>query len=189
LPAFDLVVAADRGAQNASVLGLVPDLVVGDMDSIDTSVLASLEALGTRAERHPADKDQTDLELGLASVMKLGASSVTIVATTSGRPDHALANLLTAASDRWKELRIDLILDSSRAWIVRHQLNLDLPVGSIVSLMAVGGPATGITTAGLRWPLSTGCLEPGMGRGLSNEVSKSPASIRISAGTLMVIAP
>lgn len=189
LPTFDIVVAADSGADHASLLGLVPDLVVGDMDSGDPSVLASLEASGTRVERHPADKNETDLELALTATAEMGATSVTIVATAAGRPDHAMANLLTAASDRWKDLRIDFILDSSRAWVVRDQLSLDLPAGSILSLMAVGGAATGIDTSGLRWPLVGGLLEPGAGRGLSNEVSASPAAITVSTGTLLVIAP
>ena len=189
LPPTDLVVAADRGAEHAALLGLVPDLVVGDLDSVSAKTLASMERAGVRIERHPTDKDQTDLELALTAAADMGATSVTIVATTAGRPDHALANLLTAAADRWAELDIDLLVDSSRAWVVRRRLDLTDSVGSVVSLMAVGGPATGISTTGLRWPMSDGSLEPGIGQGLSNEVSRSPATIEITTGTILVITP
>ena len=189
LPPADIVVAADRGADNAALLGLLPNLVVGDLDSVSAETLASMEEAGVRIERHPIDKDQTDLELALAAATDLGATSVTIVATTAGRPDHALANLLTAAADRWAGLDIDLLVDSSRAWVVRRRLDLTVPVGSVVSLMAVGGPTTGISTEGLRWPLANSSLEPGVGQGLSNEVTGSPTVVEVATGTLLVVCP
>ncbi len=189
LPPAEFVVAADRGADNAASLGLVPDLLVGDLDSVSTETLTSIEEAGVQIERHPTDKDQTDLELALAAVTNHGATSVTIVATATGRPDHAMANLLTAAAERWAGLEIDLLVDSSRAWVVRRRLDLTVPVGSVVSLMAVGGPTTGISTEGLRWPLANGSLEPGMGQGLSNEVTGSPTVVEVATGTLLVVCP
>lgn len=189
LPPADLVVAADRGAEHAALFGLVPDLVVGDLDSVSAETITSMEMAGVRIERHPIGKDQTDLELALTAAMDLGATAVTIVATASGRPDHAMANLLTAAAERWAGLDVDLLVDSSRAWVVRRRLDLAVPVGSVVSLIAVGGPATGVTTTGLRWPLSDGSLEPGVGRGLSNEVTGVHATVEVADGTILVICP
>ncbi|HJL89794.1 MAG TPA: thiamine diphosphokinase [Acidimicrobiales bacterium] len=189
LPPAEFVVAADRGADNAASLGLVPDLLVGDLDSVSTETLTSIEEAGVQIERHPTDKDQTDLELALAAATNHGATSVTIVATATGRPDHAMANLLTAAAERWAGLEIDLLVDSSRAWVVRSRLDLKVPVGSLVSLMAVGGRVTGVTSSGLRWPLSDSSLKPGVGRGLSNEVTAMHATVEVATGTLLVVCP
>jgi|TARA_B100000959_G_scaffold270122_1_gene316614 thiamine pyrophosphokinase len=189
LPTADLVVAVNGGAEHATLLGLVPDLVVGDLDSISVEALAVLAQSESAVEQHPTDKDETDLELALASVAALGVTSVTIVTTAAGRPDHALANLLIAASDRWAELDVNLLVDSSRAWVVRHQLEFSAPIGSVVSLISVGGPATGISTSGLRWPLSDESLGPDVGRGVSNEVSQPGVKVTVGGGTLLVIAP
>ncbi|HIM65711.1 MAG TPA: thiamine diphosphokinase [Acidimicrobiia bacterium] len=189
LPRHDLVIAADSGAEHAPALGLTVDVLVGDMDSVDPTLLADLETAGCRIERHPVDKDETDLELALGAAIRLGAASVTVITSAGGRPDHAMINALTASADRWADLLIDLRIDSSRAWVVHDRLDLDLPVGTTVSLLAVGGPASGITTTGLRWQLVDADLTPGVGLGMSNEVGGSQASIRVVSGTLLVIVP
>lgn len=189
LPRHDLVIAADSGAEHAPALGLTVDVLVGDMDSVDPTLLADLETAGCRIERHPVDKDETDLELALGAAIRLGASSVTVITSAGGRPDHAMVNALTASADRWADLLIDLRIDSSRAWVVHDRLDLDLPVGTTVSLLAVGGPASGVTTTGLRWQLVDADLTPGVGLGMSNEVGGSQASIRVASGTLLVIVP
>ena len=189
LPRHDLVIAADSGAEHAPALGLTVDVLVGDMDSVDPTLLADLETAGCRIERHPVDKDETDLELALGAAIRLGATSVTVITSAGGRPDHVMANALTASADRWADLLIDLRIDSSRAWVVHDRLDLDLPVGTTVSLLAVGGPASGVTTTGLRWQLVDADLTPGVGLGMSNEVGGSQASIRVASGTLLVIVP
>ena len=189
LPLHDLVIAADSGAEHAPALGLTVDVLVGDMDSVDPTLLADLETAGCRIEHHPVDKDETDLELALGAAIRLGATSVTVITSAGGRPDHVMANALTASADRWADLLIDLRIDSSRAWVVHDRLDLDLPVGTTVSLLAVGGPASGVTTTGLRWQLVDADLTPGVGLGMSNEVGGSQASIRVASGTLLVIVP
>src|SRR5262245_39959523 len=86
-----LVVAADSGLEGAAVLGLVPAVVVGDMDSVDPDALAAAEAAGARIERHPAAKDATDLDLALDVALAAGADRVVVVTGTGDRLDHALA--------------------------------------------------------------------------------------------------
>ena len=189
LPAADLVVAADQGAEHAIALGLHVDVVVGDLDSIDPGTLAGLEAADTRIERHPTDKDDTDLELALATALDAGATSATIVGSASGRLDHALGILLAGAGDRWSDLRIDLRIDAARAWIVRDHLEIDGEPGDVVSLLAVGGPTTGVTTTGLRWRLAEATMSPGLAVGLSNIMTETTATIILTGGTLLVVQP
>src|SRR5688572_21924099 len=93
VPAADLVVAADSGAEQAAPLGLDVDLLVGDLDSIAPGTLAALEASGTRIERHPRDKDATDLELALAVAVGHRARRIVVVGGHGGRLDHAAAAL------------------------------------------------------------------------------------------------
>ena len=130
LPKADLVIAADEGFDNARSLGIHVDLLVGDLDSASPGAADQAPAV----ERHPVDKDETDLELALAAALNAGMTSVTVVGTIGGRVDHALGNLLVVAADRWAGIRIDLRTDGPRAWVVPsgserpvHTLDIGMP--------------------------------------------------------------
>ena len=183
LPSADLIIAADSGADNAAALGLTVDLVIGDLDSVSSAAVARAK----KVERHPEDKDETDLELALSAAVAAGTGSVTVVGTLGGRVDHALANLLVAAGDRWANLRIDLRIDGAQAWVVRDHVEIVAQVGDVVSLLAVGGRATGVTTTGLAWPLANAEVKPGVGLGLSNRMAAPKAEVAVNDGTLLVI--
>jgi thiamine pyrophosphokinase len=183
LPSADLIIAADGGADNAAALGLTVDLVIGDLDSVSSAAVARAK----KVERHPEDKDETDLELALSAAVAAGTGSVTVVGTLGGRVDHALANLLVAAGDRWANLRIDLRIDGAQAWVVRDHVEIVAQVGDVVSLLAVGGRATGVTTTGLAWPLANAEVKPGVGLGLSNRMAAPKAEVVVNDGTLLVI--
>ncbi len=164
LPDAEMVIAADEGIDNARQLGMPVDLLVGDLDSASDGS----EAFAGSVQRHPVDKDQTDLELALAAALAAGMKSVTVVGTMAGRVDHALGNLLLLTADRWQALCIDARIDSARAWVVRDRAVVDGAPDDLLSLMAIGGPATGVSTSGLAWPLDSALLESGPGLGLSN---------------------
>jgi len=185
LPEADLVIAADKGIDNARQLGISVDLLVGDLDSASDGS----EAFAGSVQRHPVDKDQTDLELALAAALKAGMQSVTVVGTMAGRVDHALGNLLLLTADRWQALRIDARIDSARVWVVRDRVAVDGAPDDLVSLTVVGGPATGVSTSGLAWPLDSALLESGPGLGMSNRMTGPTAELSVQQGVLLVIAP
>ena len=185
LPAADMVIAADEGFDNARDLGIHVDLLVGDLDSASPGAAHQAQAV----ERHPVDKDETDLELALAAALNAGMESVTVIGTIGGRVDHALGNILIMAADRWADLRIHLRIDGTRAWVVRDRVEVHGTVDNLVSLLAVGGQATGVTTTGLAWPLSNGVLEPGAGLGLSNRLAGPTATVEVGTGVVIVLMP
>ncbi|RMH71266.1 MAG: thiamine diphosphokinase [Actinomyces sp.] len=187
--AFDLVVAADGGLDRALARGIVPDLVVGDLDSVGAAALAEARRLGARVVAHPRDKDETDLELALAAAIEAGAATATVVCDGGGRLDHAVANLCVLASPRWRRLALRALVDEHEVHVVRtdRPCRLTLPPGARVSLLPVGGPATGVTTRGLRFALEGGRLEAWAGRGVSNEVVSSPVEVSVTAGVVLVV--
>lgn len=187
--AFDLVVAADGGLDRALAGGMVPDLVVGDLDSVGADALAEAQRLGTRVVAHPRDKDETDLELALAAVVDAGAGAATVVCDGGGRVDHAVANLCLLASPRWRRLDLRALVGEHEVYVVRtdRPCQLTPPPGALVSLLPVGGPATGVTTRGLRFALDGGRLEAWSGRGVSNEVVSSPVEVSLTAGVVLVV--
>jgi thiamine pyrophosphokinase len=184
-----LVVAADSGLAGAHALGLAVDLVVGDMDSVDPAVLAAARAAGAAVERHPAAKDATDLDLAVDAALARGADRLVVVTGTGDRFDHALAVALSLAADRLAGAVMEAWIGPAHLWVVRDRLGFGGHPGMLVSLIPAHGPARGVTTTGLLYPLRGEDLDAGTTRGVSNELTGRAATIQVEAGTLLVIAP
>ena len=184
-----LVVAADSGLHHAAALGLTVHVVVGDLDSADPGAVAAARAAGAAVDRHPVDKDATDLELALGTARDRGARRVTVVGGGGGRHDHLLANALVLASAEFATLELDAYVGTARCTVVRTAAALTGAPGSLCSLLAVGGPARGVRTDGLRFALHDEDLIPGSTRGLSNELTGSHACVVLTDGVLLVVQP
>jgi thiamine pyrophosphokinase len=190
LPSPALVIAADSGLDSAAALGLEAAVLIGDMDSVDPTAAATAEAAGTVVERHPVDKDATDLELALDAAAARGATHVTIVGGAGfDRLDHLLANAQLVASERFANFEITWLAAGSVITVVRSTATLSGDPGSLVSLIAVGGDATGVTTEGLRWALDDATLPSGSTRGVSNALLGEQASVSLTGGTLLAVQP
>jgi thiamine pyrophosphokinase len=190
LAGADLVIAADSGAAWLASLEVVPDVVIGDMDSIDAELLSRLAAEGATVERHPVDKDRSDAELAVGRAIAAGADEVVVVGALGGeRVDHAVANLLLLSDRGWAttDLRIVRGGTMARALHGGGRLGLEAGDGDLVTLLSVDGDATGVRTDGLRYALAGETLPLGRSRGLSNEVEHAPASVSLERGTLLVI--
>jgi thiamine pyrophosphokinase len=190
LPAGAFVIAADSGLDHAAALGLSVDVLVGDLDSATAPAMRAAEAAGVRIERHPVDKEATDLELALDYALGIGARRVTVVSGGGGaRLDHHLAELVLLGSTRYAPLRLDARIGAARAVAVHagEGVSLTGAPGAVLTLIALGGAASGITTGGLRWPLRGETLEPGSTRGVSNEIVSGPVRIATTGGSLLVV--
>jgi thiamine pyrophosphokinase len=190
LPGADaLVVAADSGLEHARALGRRVDLVVGDFDSADPDVVAAAEAEGTTVERHPVAKDQTDLELALRAAAARGASRIVVVGGYGGRLDHFLANALALAGPAADGVAVEWVTGEALVTVVRSEAEIAGEPGDLCSLLAVGGPARGVRTQGLRYPLEGEDLAPGSTRGVSNELTGTVAHVSVEAGTVLAVQP
>lgn len=187
LPVDSVVVAADAGLDHAQAAGLTVAVAVGDMDSVTTEALAIAEQSGTRIERHPADKDQTDLELALELAVRL-ADRVIVIGAGGGRLDHLVGNLNVLASPAWAGVDIEAWLGNARAVVVHGHRVLEVEPGDTVSLFALGGPAR-VTTTGLNWPLNGEVLEPLTSRGVSNQATIPSPGIAVSEGVVLAVIP
>ena len=189
VPRGAVVIAADEGLDHARALGLEVALAVGDFDSASPEAVANAEAAGTRIERHPAEKDATDLELALDAASLLSPSQILVLAPRGGRFDHELAGLLVLASDRYTDSEIDALVGKAHVHVVRSARALVGEAGELVSLLAVNGPAEGVTTDGLVYPLRGETLEPGSTRGVSNVFATESARVEVGRGVVLAIRP
>ena len=192
LPRGAFVIAADSGLEHAAALGVSVDVLVGDLDSAAPDAVRAAEIAGVRVERYPADKEATDLELALEHALGLGASRVTVVSGGGGsRLDHHLAELVLLAAERFAPLHIDARIGAARAIAIHaaEPVALAGEPGAVLTLLALGGPASGVTTTGLRWPLRAETLQPGSTRGVSNEIVSGPVRVEIAGGSLLAVGP
>ena len=183
------MIAADGGLAQAAALGLVVDVVVGDFDSVRADDLTAAERAGAVVERHPVAKEYTDLELAIVAARERGATRVVVVGAWGGRVDHELANILLLGSDAYASLSLEAIDARGRVIAVRDTVELAGTPGGVVTLLAVGGPATGVRTEGLRYPLHGETLAPGSSRGVSNEFVEPTARVSVGTGVVLVAVP
>ena len=185
----DLIIAADGGADWLDAVGVAPHRLVGDLDSADPAVVERLGAAQVPVERHPSDKDASDLELSLAAAARAGADEIVVLGALGGVLDHLLANVLLLGSDAAGDREVRLVHGGTSARLLAGPARAELhgPPGSRVSLLAVGTAAVGVRTEGLRWPLVDERLQAGSSRGLGNVVEALPAGVSLAAGRLLVI--
>ncbi len=184
----ELLIAADGGALLCSRWGLLPELVVGDLDSLGVDRADELARRGARVIAYPADKDESDTEIAVRAALERGAIDVVLLAALGGeRLDHEIANILLVAGPRSRgRLRAVRGDTTVRSLHSRSRLVLDGSPGDIVTLMPLGD-AAGITTEGLRYTLRDEPLRAGAARGLSNVIERAGASVALDAGVLIVI--
>jgi thiamine pyrophosphokinase len=194
VPPASHVIAADGGAATALELGLHVDDLIGDLDSVSARDLALVETSGGRVRRHPAAKDATDLELALAAAAAREPERILVLGGTSGRFDHLLAGALLLASPTWAGIdstrtHVEAWLGRAKVTVVRGSAVLEAKPGDLVSLLAVGAVARGVTTGGLLYPLRGEDLPPGSSRGVSNEFTRATATVTVAGGVLLAVAP
>lgn len=185
----DLIIAADGGTLHLEAWGIEPQLVVGDLDSLPPGSRERIGAAGGRVEVHPREKDRSDTEIALDRAIALGADDVVIIGALGGpRIDHAIANTLLLARAR-TDASVRLVRGPMTMRLVRGGRRVELggAPGDVVTLLAVGGDAAGVRTAGLRYPLRGETLAIGSSRGVSNEIAASPAWVSCGSGALLVI--
>ncbi|NNC80276.1 MAG: thiamine diphosphokinase [Acidimicrobiales bacterium] len=183
------VIAADGGVASARALGLVPAVVIGDLDSALPEDLVWAEGAGAELRRFPTDKDLTDLELALEVAIAVGCDRLVATGVRGGRADHTLSNVAALAGAARLVESVQTRSARERTTYVTSACSIEGPIGSIVSLLPHGGNVQGVTTDGLRWPLRRETLSPFASRGVSNELTQSHASVSVESGVLLVIQP
>jgi thiamine pyrophosphokinase len=181
------LICADGGARHLHALGLTPDLVVGDMDSLDGELQRDLVVKGTRIMRYPEVKDETDSELALQMAFMMAPDEIRLYGALGGRIDHTLANLalLAAAADKGIETR--LLDEWCEIFLVRKTALIEGEIGQTVSLFAFGGDATGVTLEGFEYPLRNATMAPNRPIGVSNRLAAVQGVVSVESGDLLVI--
>jgi thiamine pyrophosphokinase len=185
--AADMLIAADGGALPLLRLGLLPALVIGDLDSLDAASQATLRGRGVELRRFPRAKDETDLELALLHAAERGATQIDILGALGGRWDHTLANVALLALPELRGRRARLLGERQELFLVRDAAAIDGRMGDTVSLLPLTPTAQGVTTQGLLYPLGEATLRYEQARGISNVLVEPPGRVSLRDGLLLVV--
>lgn len=183
----DLLIAADGGAHLVLALGKTPHVIIGDLDSLLPEEAFPLQQAGAVLLRHPPEKDETDLELALHYALQQGCTVLRIIGGLGGRIDQTLANIFLLASPALSATDIRLDDGREEVFLIRSAAILQGKPGDTVSLLPLGNPVKGVTTGGLRYPLKDETLWPDRSRGVSNEMIKEEAFVRLGEGILICV--
>lgn len=185
---YELIIAVDGGANHLYRLGIMPNYILGDLDSIDDDIRSYYEASDVVFKKFPTKKDETDAELAVWMVEEEGLLGIDIYAALGGRIDHELANiqLLYYILDRGMYPRI--ISEREEIYILRNEeMNLKGSIGDIVSIIPVKGDARGITLANMEYSVEELDLKYSVTRGISNVMLDEDAYINVRDGCILVI--
>ena len=187
LRAEDWLVAVDGGLRHLQALERAPQVLIGDLDSVDADGIAWVEAHGGRVLRYPPEKDDTDLELALLLARTEGYTTIRLIGALGGRVDHLLGNLGLLAQPALAGLDVRIVQPGTEIFLVRERAEIQGRAGDLVSLLPLFGVASGVRTEGLQYPLRGESLLPYRTRGVSNVMQGERAAVSLEAGMLLCV--
>jgi thiamine pyrophosphokinase len=181
------IICADSGAGYLHAIGLVPHVIIGDMDSLSPGMLEYFTERGSRIIRFPEGKNETDTQLALEYALDAVPDEIYVFGAFGTRIDHALANVSLLAMGVKKGISIRLINEWCETFVVDGESVIEGEPGQTVSLLPFSDKVTGITIEGFEYPLTDGVMEIGIPYGVSNRLIASHGLISVKSGHLLVI--
>lgn len=183
----DFLMAVDGGLRHMTQYKLTPSLIIGDLDSADPAEVERLQAQGVEVRQFPVDKDETDLELALSAALEFQPNLIWVVAALGDRIDQTLGNIFLLTNPEFKNTDLRLVDGAREVFLIRGSGSIQGVPGQRVSLLPLNGPAHGIRTEGLAYPLQGETLYPERTRGISNRLTAPIAHINLTAGRLLCV--
>lgn len=183
----DLLICCDGGSNYAAALGLTPDVIVGDFDSINQDIIAKFVDDGVVFEKYPKHKDATDLELAVSTAISKNPDEIIILGAFGGRPDHFLGNIHALMPAAKAGIRAYLLSSTAKAALIYNYLEIDKENYDHISLIPITTEVKGIFTTGLEYALQNEAIEIGCTKGISNKFTTKTAKISLRKGILLAI--
>ena len=183
----ELVLAADIGAKYCLDAGVVPDVVIGDMDSLPLDLADRLGTGGMEVISYPRDKDETDTLLALDYAMARGASEIIILSGLGDRFDHSIANLHLLYRALKKGVRASILTSMHDIFLVDSEHYINGKKGKTVSFLPLTEKVEGIDLVGFKYDVRSATMEIGFPYGVSNVILEDSASVKVREGVLVAV--
>jgi len=183
----DLIIAADGGTRHALSAGVMPQVVIGDLDSLADDDREQLDRSGVQLIVYPTHKDYTDLELAVRYAREQQATEIIIFNALGGRWDQSLANLMLLTLPELAQVPTRMVDHSLSVQVIRDRAEITGRVGDTLSLIALQGDARGVTIEGCEYPLNEAALPFGATLGISNVFAQPAAKITVRQGLILAL--
>jgi thiamine pyrophosphokinase len=184
-----LIVSADGALKNCLYLKLIPDLVIGDMDSICEDDEKILKSCNKKVQfiKSPCEKDESDTQLALEYLVKNNIKNIILIGALGKRMDHSLANLLNLASGKLENSCIKIIDECYEIFVLRKSDTINGTIGNTLSIFSLTPNTYFINTDGLKYKLHEENLRFTPIRGLSNIIEKETIRLDFKDGVLLIM--
>lgn len=187
---FDKLIAVDSGLKAVKELGLVPDMVVGDFDSVDPVILEEFKRIPYIIwDVHDPEKNETDTELALRKAAASGCTRVVILGATGGRFDHMLANVFLLYTCLQRGMDACIVDRQNKIYLIEeeHHFTKKEQWGKYISFLPLLGMIKGICLEGFSYPLTDYDLDVGSSRCICNELNGEEGTIRFREGIAICV--
>ena len=187
---YDCMIAADSGMNFLYRNTIIPNIIAGDFDSVQSESLAYFQGLNdVQVIKLNPVKDDTDTEFVIREAIRLGAKEITVLGATGTRLDHVLANVNLLGIGLEEGVSIQLIDKHNRIRMISDSLTIakEEQFGNYVSILPVKGDVKGVTLEGMKYSLKDADMNSFSSLGVSNEIVAEIAKISVKQGVLLVI--
>ncbi len=187
---YDRVIAVDAGLEALRHLHLVPDEIVGDLDTVDAGIVEEYRNRpGVQFEVHKPEKDETDTELALLSAARAGCDKVDILGALGGRMDHAIGNIQLLYRFFLQGMDISLYDAKNRLYLIggRKKFQKNEVYGTYISFLPMTETVEGLTLRGFKYPLNHRTIRLGTSLCISNELKKEEGILELERGILICV--
>ncbi len=182
-----VIICCDGGMRHAMKLGVVPDYIVGDFDSVEPDVLEYYKKRDIELKQVPCRKDETDMELGVNHAVDIGADDITMIGGIGSRVDHTLANIFLLLRIEKAGIMGRCVNENNIITLCTGKTEIYGKKGDIVSFVPITEAVKGVSTEGLEYPLDNAVVYMGSPVGISNVMEGERASYRLESGMALII--
>ena len=181
---FEYVICADGGLEKTEYLNLTPNIIIGDLDSVNLNVLKRYEQ--TEIVKYPAEKNFTDMELAIEHAVCKGYDEIILIGATGSRLDHSIANILLIEAYHKKSVKIKILDNNNLVQIVTDKMEIQYKKNYFVSIIPLTDMIEGITLEGFKYPLDDVDVQRGSTLCISNQIVKEKGIISFRKGNALV---
>ena len=183
----DYIVCADGGVNHLLKIDKLPNVVLGDLDSIEEKSLKILVEEEILIEKFPIMKDETDTELCINYLLEKGFKDITLIGVTGTRLDHTLGNIFLLKKIYKTGSNGLIVNENNRIFYTEDIIRIKKIKNRFVSLILINESGIVVSLDGFLYPLKKESLEFASTRGISNEIIEEYGSIKIWKGGALVI--
>lgn len=184
---MELCIVVDGALEVTHRLGIKPDFIVGDFDTVNQELLEHYEK--SIILRHPPEKDQTDTELAVETACNVGCTEIVLLGATGSRLDHSLANIFLLQSLLQQKISAAIVNENNKLYLKDKSFTLQRKeaCGDFLSLLPLTEKVEKVTLTGFKYPVQEFTFYRERTLGISNEITEEEARVEFAKGIFIVV--